>query len=800
MRKFLPFLFFFFVSLINAQEIRVLDEESAEAVAGVLVSSKGNEINEMTDLTGKVDISAFKDSEMIIFSHFSHQEVQMLKAEILKNHNRVYLKPDENRLQEVVLSVAKFELQKDEIPQKIIGIQKKDILLALPQTSADLLESTGQVFVQKSQLGGGSPMIRGFATNRLLITVDGIRMNSAIFRSGNLQNVISIDPLLVREAEVILGPGSLVYGSDAIGGVMNFYTLKPKFTFGPKTSFSGNAYSRYSTANNEKTAHIDFNIGRENWAFLSGVTYSNFGDLKMGSHGPEEYLREEYAIRQNGEDLIVSNPDPEVQVPTGYEQINLLEKIKYMPDELWDLNLGLRYSTTSNYPRYDRLYRKRDGHLRAAEWFYGPQTWFLGDFRINKKGRGEIYDKAQFTAAYQFFEESRHDRDFGEELLFNTEENVDAYSVNLDFEKDFEESRLFYGAEYVLNIVNSKGWQENITTLETAQTASRYPDDSRWQSAAAYATFQWKMCPDLSMQTGLRYNRVIINAEFDEELYDFPFKKADINTGAITGSAGLNWQQNKQIGWRLNFATAFRAPNIDDIGKIFDSEPGSVVVPNPDLKPEYAYNSELGLDWEPAENISFGFTGFYTYLDNAMVRRDFDLNGQTMIDYQGEPSRVQAIQNASKAYVYGFESSMQIDISVALRFTSNFSFTEGEEELDNGFKAPLRHAAPFFGNAHFTWHKERLKLDLFSEFNGVMDYEDLSPSEQGKPYLYALNANGDPYSPSWYTLNLTGQYEFDKHWLATASLENLTDQRYRTYSSGIAAAGKNFILALRYSF
>lgn len=800
MRKFLPFLFFFFVSLLNAQEIRVLGEESGEAVTGVLVSSKGNEINEMTDLTGKVDISAFEESELIIFSHFSHKEQSLTKAEIRNNQNRVYLESDKNRLEEVVLSVAKFELQKDEIPQKIIGIQKQDIQLALPQTSADLLESTGQVFVQKSQLGGGSPMIRGFATNRLLITVDGVRMNSAIFRSGNLQNVISIDPLLVREAEVILGPGSLVYGSDAIGGVMNFYTLKPKFTFGPKTSFSGNAYSRYATANNEKTAHIDFNIGRENWAFLSGVTYSNFGDLKMGSHGPDEYLREEYAIRENGQDVIVPNPDPEVQVPTGYEQINLLEKIKYMPDELWDLNLGLRYSTTSDYPRYDRLYRKREGKLRAADWYYGPQTWFLGDFRINKKGRGEIYDKAQFTAAYQFFEESRHDRDFGEELLFNTEEKVDAYSVNLDFEKDFEESRLFYGAEYVLNNVNSEGWRENINTAEAEQTASRYPDDSRWQSAAAYATFQWKMSPDLSMQTGLRYNRVIINAEFDEELYDFTFKRADINTGALTGSAGINWQQNKQIGWRLNFATAFRAPNIDDIGKIFDSEPGSVVVPNPDLKPEYAYNSELGLDWKPAENISFGFTGFYTYLDNAMVRRDFDLNGQTMIDYQGEPSRVQAIQNASKAYVYGFESSMQIDISVALRFSSNFSFTEGEEELDDGSTAPLRHAAPFFGNTHLTWHKERLKLDLSTEFNGEMDYKDLSPSEQGKPYLYALDANGNPYSPSWYTLNLTGQYEFDKHWLATASLENLTDQRYRTYSSGIAAAGKNFILALRYSF
>ena len=424
----------------------------------------------------------------------------------------------------------------------------------------------------------------------------------------------------------------------------------------------------------------------------------------------------------------------------------------------------------------------------------------MGNFKINKKGHGSLYDKAQMTTAYQFFEESRHNRDFGEDWLYNTKENVDAYSVNFDFEKTFEESRLFYGAEYVFNKVNSTGFTENILTEEENITASRYPDASTWQSIAAYTTYQWKIQKDLSFQSGLRYNHILVNADFDENLYDFPFQKANINTGALTGSAGINWQQNRFIGWRLNLSTAFRAPNIDDMGKIFDSEPGAVVVPNPDLKPEYAYSSELGFDWKPAENISFIATAFYTYLNDAMVRRDFNLNGETEIDYQGEPSRVQAIQNTAKAHVYGFESGIEIDLSVALRFSSQISITEGKEEQEDGSTAALRHAAPVFGNTHLIWHKKRLKFDLFAEYNGQFDYEDLAPSEQGKAYLYAIDDNGNPYSPSWYSLNLTGQYEFSKNLLTTASLENITDQRYRTYSSGIAAAGRNLILALRYSF
>ncbi|CAL68128.1 TonB-dependent receptor [Christiangramia forsetii] len=799
MRLGLLALFLLFFSVTFAQEITVLDESTGEPVSEVAIYNKDKSISAVTNGVGKANISDFTDTEVIIFKSMSYVEAYRRKREILNNSNIVLLQSIENQLDQVTLSVARFKLKKDEIPQKIISISPSEIQMASPQTSADLLESTGQVYMQKSQMGGGSPMIRGFATNRLLLTVDGVRMNSAIFRSGNLQNVISVDPMMVESAEVILGPGSVVYGSDAIGGVINFYTLKPKFSFNEGTSFSGNIYTRFSTANNENTVHADLNIGRENWAFRTGITYSDFGDLRMGEHGPDDYLRREYAERQNGVDVMVPNADPLVQKPTGYDQLNLLQKIKYMPSKDWDINLGLIYSETSDFPRFDRLYRKRDGVLRAAEWYYGPQTWFLGNVNVNHRSNSILYDKMQFTAAYQFFGESRNDRDFGELILFNTEENVDAYSANLDFEKDFSTSKLFYGFEYVLNNINSEGSFRNIETSETGVTASRYPDASQWQSMAVYSSYQWKLNEDLSLQSGIRYNHILVDAAFDDRFYDFPFERADISTGALTGSLGLNWRQNSFVGWRLGLSTAFRAPNIDDVGKIFDSEPGSVVVPNPDLKSEYAYNAELGADFNFSDDIRLGLNGYYTYLDNAMVRRDFNLDGVTEIDYQGEPSSVQAIQNVANAYVYGVEAGLEVDFSVALRLKSQFSYTHGEENEGDEY-VPLRHAAPMFGNTHLIWNKRKLRLDLFAEYNGEFEFNDLAPGEQDKPYLYALDANGNPYSPAWYTLNLTGQYKMNANWLATVSVENITDQRYRTYSSGIAAAGRNLIIALSYTF
>lgn len=797
---FLGVSLFFIFNGLQAQEITVLSGELGTPLLNVTIFNENRSKSVLTNFDGKAEISKFGMNEILIFKHLSHLEYKTTRAEVQVKNNRVYLDKDENMLREVVLSVAKFAQKKQDIPQQIVSISSEEIRFSNAQTAADLLKSSGQVFVQKSQLGGGSPMIRGFSTNRLLITVDGVRMNTAIFRSGNIQNVISIDPFSVEGAEVILGPGSVVYGSDAIGGVMNFYTLKPRFSMKGETSFSGNATTRYATANNEKTVHADFNAGRRNWSFLSSITYSDFEDLKMGSHGPKEYLREEYAARRNGKDVIIANPHPKEQVPTAYDQISLLQKIAYMADDNWVFNLGIYYSTTSEFPRYDRLYQKREGQLRSAEWYYGPQTWFSGNFKIDKKGSGKIYNKAQFTGAYQYFEESRNNRDFGKDILYNSKENVDAYSVNLDFEKDFEKNKFFYGLEYVLNNVFSGAKQTDILSNSSIPDVSRYPDGSSWQSLAAYSSFQWRINPELVLQTGVRYNHIFLKADFDDPVFNFPFENADLSTGAITGSTGLSWKPAKSIVWKVNASTAFRAPNIDDVGKIFDSEPGSVVVPNPDLKPEYAYNAEIGVNWKISEAVRIDLASFYTHLDNALVRRDFDLNGVTIIEFQGEPSNVQAIQNAANAYVYGFEGGMEVKITTEIRFSTQLTITKGKEEQEDGSTAPLRHAAPLFGDAHLVWQGNKLTIDLFGAYNGQFDFEDLAPSEQGKAYLYAIDQNGNPYSPSWYTVNLSGRYGISDHWQATVSLENITDQRYRTYSSGISAAGRNLILAVNYSF
>ncbi len=802
MRSLYFILFFILFSIgSRAQNIKVLNKITKAPIFGVAVYNVDKSKSVITNFRGEADLKEFSDNEIIYFKHLSHVLKSLTKREIVKS-KKVFLVSNTQGLEEIVISASKFQQNKRDIPQKIVSIDAKNIQFTNPQTSADLLENSGRVYIQKSQLGGGSPIIRGFSTNRLLLTVDGVRMNNAIFRGGNLQNVISIDPFSIQNTEVTLGSGSVIYGSDAIGGVMSFYTKKPKLSYTDSLMFSGNTVVRYASASNERTGHFDFNLGYKKWAFISSGTYTNFDDLRMGNHGPDDYLRPEFALATANGDVIIQNNDPLVQKFSGYNQVNLMQKAHYEPYEDLSFDLGLHYTTTSDIPRYDRLNRYRNGLLRSAEWNYGPQQWFMSNLQVTKlSSKSNLYNKIKATIAYQNFKESRIDRDYQSSVRHSREEAVDAYSFNLDLEKRVStKTQFFYGAEYVYNKVRSTGKEVDLSNNTQVSSVSRYPNGSSWQSAAVYSSIKYKPNRKFVFQSGLRFNYVTSEADFTENnaYLNLPFESAKNESEALTGTAGISWSPNSTIQWKLNASSAFRAPNIDDVGKVFDSEPGSVVVPNNDLRPEYAYGGELGLKLNFDDKLILDMSTYYTYLDNAVVRRDYSLNGATEIIYDGGLSNVQAMQNASKAWIYGFEVGLKMPITKQLDVTSQYSIIGGTEEA-GAIEAPIRHVAPSFGNTHVLWTAKDLKLDFFANYNGGLAFNQLAPSEIEKGYMYALDENGKPYSPSWYTLNFRAQYQINTSITIITSLENITDQRYKTYSSGIAAAGRNFILTLKYS-
>ncbi|MBT29852.1 MAG: TonB-dependent receptor [Thalassobius sp.] len=805
MNRILLLAFFIFqCSLAFSQETKeivILNNFDQEPVEGVVIRAKSQpSLIAVSNRKGQVNIERFNTGETLVITHVGFATKTIKLSEIIAGNGTLTLEESLISLEEVLLSANKFEQEKKYIPNQIIGIQPKDIAFKNPQTTADVLQQTGYVFMQKSQLGGGSPMIRGFAANSLLIVLDGVRMNNAIYRSGNLQNLISLDANILESAEVVFGPGSVMYGSDALGGVMDFHTRTPEYSNIGKLHVEGSALARYSTANNENTGHFDINLSGKRWSLLSSATYSDFDDLRSGGNRPDDYAdfgkRLEYVVRVDGEDQVVTNDDYNVQKFSGYNQLNLTNKLGFKASEYVDFTYSFHYSKTSDVPRYDRLIQRRSGALRYAEWYYSPQTWQLHALKADIKKKTALFERLKNTFAYQKVEEGRNDRSFGSANLRQRVESVDVFSWNLDAEKGLadEKVELYYGVEVVHNKVNSTGHIYNIETQETTPTSTRYPSGgSDLTNGALYASAKYFFNSKLTFSAGIRANYVSLSAVFDDKsFYPFPYDETSLNTGSINGSLGLTYRPDNKTQYNFNMSSGFRAPNIDDVGKVFDSGDGIVVVPNPDLKPENSYNIEGGISKALFNKVKFDVTVFYSYLTDAMVRRAFSFNGQDSILYDGELSEVQAETNTGKAYILGASTSLSYEISRNFSLRGTYNYIYGKDKIDN---VPLRHVSPEFGQISLMYKNKNLLVELFSDYNGWMRFEDLAPSEVDKDYLYTEDG-----TPSWVTFNARASYRFINGLFVQAALENITDLHYRPYSSGISAAGRNFIISARYNF
>jgi hemoglobin/transferrin/lactoferrin receptor protein len=787
-----------------AQKITIVDQVTQEEIPNVTIYSKNSKVKILSSLKGDFDLQKFNPSDSIYFK-YTNYELLGIKYSDLIGKSTIELRQDPLSLNDVIVTANRWEQNKRNVPFRIEKLNLKDVSFLNPQTTADLLENSGYAFVQKSQLAGGSPQLRGFGTNRVMIVIDGVRMNNAIYRSGNLQNVISLDANSLEGAEILFGPGAVMYGSDAIGGVMDFRTKEAKFSNSNENQVSGNIFARHSTANTEWTKHVNFNFANKRWALLTDVTFSDFGDLRTGSKGGDSsYLRLKYQASSGGKDSTFINEDPHLQVNSAYSQRNVIQKIKFKVNETLNFEYALNYTESSNAPRYDRLTidLNNDGNLDNAEWYYGPQKWIMNRFAVNHSKSTKLYDKLRFIASFQNYEESRHDRRFNNLRRRSQIENVGIFSLNSDLNKKISEKLdLSYGAEFVSNSISSEGKRVNIVTLEEEKINSRYPNNSKWNSAGVYSNLRYKIYEKFILNTGLRFSYYALEANFDTTLFPYPFTQAKNSNSSLNGSIGLVYNPKNNLQFYTNGSTGFRAPNIDDIGKVFDSQAGALVVPNADLKPEYAYNGELGFISNIKNNVKIDGVFYYTYLQNALARSSFQINGQDSMLYDDVMSKILAIQNTSNAIVYGVQAGIEVNIYKGLSLKSVISLQEGKEYSVDSLKYfPKPHVAPIFGRTTLSFKHRKFRSDFFVAYNGKMDMKDFPLTDLQDNAIFAKDENGNPFTPAWYTLNFKIAYYPNKNMSVAAGIENITDQLYRSFASGISASGRNFTLTLRANF
>ena len=469
-------------------------------------------------------------------------------------------------------------------------IETEDLLLQPVPNTGDLLASSGEVFVQKSQLGGGSPMLRGFAANSILLVLDGIRLNNSIYRGGNLQNIILSDPQSLEEVEVIYGPSALVYGSDGLGGVIHLKTRKPQFN--PDSIVNTSRFlGRYSSAAQSFVLSGSGEFQGPNWANLTVVSLSSQGDLRSGSNymfyndqDADFGKRTWFVTNVNGVDSFVRNNEPSLQLGTSYSQVNLMNKSLFKIGSTGNLEVNVHFSNSSPIPRYDRLILAKNGEPEFSLWEYGPQFFTMFNARYNYLKKRQLFNKFSVSLAYQGLRESRITRKFQDTITRYRNEGLGVYNLNLDFLWNRKRHAIYYGLESVFNDARSTAYLEDFNG-NSSEIISRYPPSSQLWMNSFYAFYRYRMGAHTVM-AGSRVFHQSIRADKPQELDGLPFDNLDVNNQALTGSVAWNVQLSESILWKNAVSSAFRAPNIDDVSKVFDSSPGIVVVPNANLSPE----------------------------------------------------------------------------------------------------------------------------------------------------------------------------------------------------------------------
>lgn len=702
-------------------------------------------------------------------------------------------------INEVVVAASRTTESLLKVAQPIRVFTRNELRFLNQPTMAEVLQQSGQVLVQKSQLGGGSPILRGFEANKVLMVVDGVRMNNAIFRGGHLQNILTIDNAAVERMEVALGPGSVVYGSDALGGVIYVQTLSPKLSVSENTAVNANGFVRYGSAMNEKTAHADWNLGFRKWALTTSVTGSDFGDLRQGKQRNADMgqlgLRPFFAGFENNTDVKITNPDPLVQTPSGYKQIDLLQKVLFQPNERTQHLLNVQFSTSSDIPRYDRLTEvDAKGNPSHAQWYYGPQKRLLTSYGLTKQFTSGIADELKLIAAYQSIEESRHNRRFGNYGLQHRTENVNVWTLNADLKKKLADSHtLRYGLEGTYNTVQSTAYRQNVQTGKIDPLDTRYPDGgANTQSLAGYVSGTLDVSTRSTLTYGARYAYNRLYAKFnDKTFFPFPFNDITQQSGAVTGSLG--WVTRLQGEWQLatSVSSGYRVPNVDDLAKVFESVAGNLIVPNPNLKPERTYTFDAGVRKQIAERVSFEAEGFYTIYNNAINTQPGMLNGQSQIDYNGRSSRIVTQVNSQQARLFGFNAQLSADLTQSLTVFGTVTYTKGRIRTDSvGY--PLDHIPPLYGKGGIRLTIRQFRAEANVLFNGWKRLKDYNLV--GEDNIVYATSQG---MPAWQTVNLRTSYQVNRNLQMQASLENILDRNYRVFASGISAPGRNLILTLR---
>ena len=801
-------------SQVLAQEITVKDELGSP-IREANITSLSQSLHAFTDKEGKADLSTFGLKEPLQISHPSFITLFTNRQKLQATNNQITLLFNSETLGEIVLLTRIDDENLKSTAERRVVLHQKEIERLNTQTTADLLEKRAGINVQKSQMGGGSPVIRGFEANRVLLVIDGVRLNNAIYRGGHLQNIISVDNACLEQVEIIFGPSSSEYSSDGLGGVIHLHTKRPEFTEKPEFKHAYN--TRFASANKGLSKHYDLTYTAKEFAVYSSFSHSDFDDLKMGSvrrHGYQDWGKVYHYMKG---DKQKENPNPSIQKNTGYSQTDFMQKaILRLSDKLLFTG-NFQFSNTSNIPRFDKLNDYNNigydplsesavyEELKYQTWSYGPQKRSFYSMQFDYSANNFLLDSAQIIFAYQDVYETRFVQKVDAAYRLDQHENVDIYSLNTNFKKN----NFHYGFEFYNNQILSKAFK-TINNISEAHDQTRYPNGgSSMSSWAAYLTYAKQFSEKLKLNGGIRFTENQLSGTYIKvrsPIITLPYDSIDNNYHAFTGNFSVAYHPNESWKIAAIVSSGFHAPNLDDVSKVF-YKGSNVTIPNFNLRPEYANTAEINITKNISNSVLLNANAYYTAINDAIMRvlADSSITNGVLIDPEEGFTSIKTNKNTGQAEIYGATASISMRIASNYTLESDYTYIKGRNKDTD---LPFTHIPPSFGKTAFYADFDHWRASFYTLYNGgkpIEEYDLISgtDNEEESPVeweylddtdIWVANFQG---TPAWYTLNTSFMYKFSKTFTLQLAVENILDHHYKTFASGLSAPGRNFILTFR---
>lgn len=675
-------------------------------------------------------------------------------------------------LPEVVVTAMRSETAMADVPYAGHVIGRADLQDAAPRTTPDALAGLPSVMVQKTSYGQGSPYLRGFTGFRTLMLVDGIRLNNSVFRDGPNQYWNTVDAWSVDRYEVVMGPASVLYGSDAVGGAVNARTAGPPEWTG-ETSWERTLGYRGATADESH----QIRVATRGWAserlgYSAGATWKQFGDLRGGrdvgtqkNTGYDEWaldVRADYRLRA---DTVLTFAHQQVEQDDAWRT----HRTPYGID--WK---GLKTGDDQNHS-FDQARELTFLRLTAAN---RPGAVTATTLTLSRQ--------AQHEDRYRLRADDRSDE---------TGFDVVTWGASLVLESETDFGRWVYGVDYARDVVDSYSRKFKADgSLDQIEAQGPVADDATYDLLGVFVQNTLPLLGGAVEATpGVRATWAALDAD----------KVLDPVSGDVT-SRRDNWSSavgslrllaplgpERRVAVYAGVSQGFRAPNLSDLTRLDSARSGEIETPVDDLEPERFVSAEIGARFG-GERMSAEVAAYHTWIEDLIVRAP---TGRE-IDGMQEVTK----KNAGRGYVQGIELTVRYSLSEDWQVRLTGSWMQGkvdayptsdpERERDH-----LSRLMPLTGQAALRWQPASKPWWAEAMVDAAEKAARLSADDRRD--TQRIPEGG---TPGYGVLTLRGGVRVMEALQLTLALENVTDEDYRIHGSGVNEPGRNLVVQAEWTF